>query len=116
MPVLGLVADIHGDLAGLRRALEIFARELRERHAVDANVRVKTPSSRLGLDGEVFATPGHSDDSVTLILDDGLAFTGDLPPPYMVPDESGMTERSWEAIRACGVHTVYPGHGPSFRL
>ena len=20
------------------------------------------------------------------------------------------------AIRACGVHTVYPGHGPSFRL
>lgn len=71
---------------------------------------------RLGVAGEVIATPGHSDDSVTLILDDGLAFTGDLPPPSMAPDESGTTERSWEAIRARGVHTVYPGHGPSFRL
>lgn len=27
MAVVGLVADIHGDLAGLRRALAIFARE-----------------------------------------------------------------------------------------
>jgi glyoxylase-like metal-dependent hydrolase (beta-lactamase superfamily II) len=71
---------------------------------------------RLGLDGELIATPGHSDDSVTLILDDGQAFTGDLPPPFMAPDESGAVEWSWEAIRACGVHTVYPGHGPSFRL
>ncbi len=71
---------------------------------------------RLGLAGEVIATPGNSDDSVTLVLDDGVAFTGDLPPPHMAPDESGTVERSWEAIRACGTHTVYPGHGPSFRL
>jgi endoribonuclease LACTB2 len=70
----------------------------------------------LGLDGEVIATPGHSDDSVTLILDEGLAFTGDLPPPHMAPDASGMTERSWEAIRAHNVQTIYPGHGPSFRV
>jgi glyoxylase-like metal-dependent hydrolase (beta-lactamase superfamily II) len=71
---------------------------------------------RLGLTGEVLATPGRSDDSVTLVLDDGVAFTGDLPPPHMAPDESGIVERSWAAIRARGVHTVYPGHGPSFRL
>lgn len=71
---------------------------------------------RLSLAGEVIATPGHSDDSVTLVLDDGVAFTGDLPPPHMAPDQSGTVERSWEAIRARGVHTVYPGHGPSFRL
>jgi ribonuclease/clavin/mitogillin len=68
--------------------------------------------SRLGLQGEVIATPGHSDDSVTLILDEGIAFTGDLPPPHMAPDASGAVERSWAAIIACGVHTGYPGHGP----
>jgi glyoxylase-like metal-dependent hydrolase (beta-lactamase superfamily II) len=71
---------------------------------------------RLGLAGEVIATPGHSDDSVSLVLDDGLAFTGDLPPPHMAPDDSGTVERSWEAIRAHGAHTAYPGHGPVVRL
>jgi ribonuclease/clavin/mitogillin len=76
----------------------------------------RTLLRRLGLDGEIIATPGHSDDSVTLILDDGVAFTGDLPPPHMAPDESGTVERSWEAIRSRGVHTIYPGHGPIFRL
>jgi len=71
---------------------------------------------RLGLDGEVVATPGHSDDSVSLILDAGLAFTGDLPPPHMAPDDSGTVEQSWAAINAHGVHTIYPGHGPAHQL
>lgn len=70
--------------------------------------------SRLGLAGGVIATPGHSDDSVSLILDGGVAFTGDLPP-HMAPDESGVVERSWAAMSARGVHTVYPGHGPAPR-
>ncbi len=33
---------------------------------------------RMGLEGEILHTPGHSDDSVSLLLDDGSAFTGDL--------------------------------------
>jgi endoribonuclease LACTB2 len=37
--------------------------------------------SRLGMEGEIIPTPGHSDDSVSLILDEGMAFTGDLPGP-----------------------------------
>lgn len=71
---------------------------------------------RLGFDGEVLATPGHSDDSVSLVLDSGVAFTGDLPPPHLILDESGIQEQSWTAIRARGVHTIYPGHGPVYRL
>ncbi|HEY0070405.1 MAG TPA: MBL fold metallo-hydrolase [Chloroflexia bacterium] len=67
----------------------------------------------IGIQGEIISTPGHSDDSVTLILDDGLAFTGDLTPPMLVsPDPTDLAHRSWEAIRARGVTTVYPGHGP----
>lgn len=31
--------------------------------------------------GEILWTPGHSDDSVSLVLDSGIAFTGDLQPP-----------------------------------
>lgn len=71
---------------------------------------------RLGFDGEVLATPGHSDDSVSLLLDSGAAFTGDLPPPHLTLDDSGILERSWAAIRARRAHTIYPGHGPVYRL
>jgi hypothetical protein len=33
----------------------------------------------LGMESEIVPTPEHSDDSVSLILDEGMAFTGDLP-------------------------------------
>ena len=44
----------------------------------------------LGISGEIISTPGHSDDSVTLILDEGFAFTGDLHPRFMVPEEDHL--------------------------
>ncbi len=34
----------------------------------------------LGISGEIIHTPGHSPDSVSLILDSGDAFVGDMPP------------------------------------
>lgn len=36
--------------------------------------------SSLGISGEIIHTPGHSPDSVSLILDSGEAFVGDMPP------------------------------------
>jgi glyoxylase-like metal-dependent hydrolase (beta-lactamase superfamily II) len=67
----------------------------------------------IGVAGEILSTPGHSDDSVTLVLDEGAAFTGDLTPVSMVPsDPADQAYRSWQRLRALGVHTVYPGHGP----
>jgi ribonuclease/clavin/mitogillin len=71
----------------------------------------------IGIQGEIISTPGHSDDSVTLVLDEGAAFTGDLTPLMMVPqDPEDLAYRSWESIRARGVTTIYPGHGPVQRL
>lgn len=83
------------------------------------NVPVSCAASRtflagLGFAGEIIHTPGHSDDSVSLILDEGVAFTGDLTSPFMVDQTiAGTVLSSWNAIRALKVHTVYPGHGPS---
>jgi glyoxylase-like metal-dependent hydrolase (beta-lactamase superfamily II) len=69
---------------------------------------------RIGITGEIIATPGHSDDSVSLVLDLGVAFTGDLPPPGFVEASAGaMLQQSWDALRALRVHTIYPGHGPA---
>jgi ribonuclease/clavin/mitogillin len=68
---------------------------------------------RIGLAGEIIATPGHSDDSVTLLLDGGAAFTGDLTPPALIDDPASPILQSWAAIRARGATTIYPGHGPA---
>lgn len=65
----------------------------------------------IGIAGEVISTPGHSDDSVTLILDEGFAFTGDLPPAFMVPEEDSLTRLSWDEIHRHKISRVYPAHG-----
>src|SRR5262249_4978431 len=69
--------------------------------------------SSIGIAGEIVATPGHSDDSVSLVLDAGAAFTGDLPPPGFVDESTSATVRqSWEKLRALPATKIYPGHGP----
>jgi endoribonuclease LACTB2 len=68
----------------------------------------------IGIDGQIISTPGHSPDSVTLLLDGGATFTGDLTPPTMVDDDPlHPVRRAWDAIRAARATTIYPGHGPS---
>ena len=82
------------------------------------NIVIKTSASRaflekLGIAGEIVHTPGHSDDSVTLVLDNGMAFTGDLTSPSMVAEEGpSVVANSWQKLRDLGVTTVYGGHGP----
>jgi ribonuclease/clavin/mitogillin len=72
---------------------------------------------RIGFEGQFVSTPGHSDDSVTLVLDDGSAFTGDLGHPMLVGDETDNSiYQSWTKLRALDVKTVYPGHGPSWPI
>jgi glyoxylase-like metal-dependent hydrolase (beta-lactamase superfamily II) len=85
---------------------------------LDDNLDLRADQSRaflagLGIDGQIVATPGHSDDSVTLLLDDGAAFTGDLPPPGVADEASrAAVALSWRTLRALGATRVYPGHGP----
>ncbi|MCC6615238.1 MAG: MBL fold metallo-hydrolase, partial [Anaerolineae bacterium] len=67
----------------------------------------------IGIAGEIISTPGHSDDSVTLVLEEGAAFTGDLPglgfADEMIIDD---VTRSWASIRALHAKMIYPAHGP----
>ncbi len=67
--------------------------------------------SAIGIYGEVIPTPGHSDDSVSLVLDDGTALVGDLYPWHTVPAYNDRTlEASWQKLRALGVQCVKYGH------
>lgn len=71
----------------------------------------------IGLTGEILYTPGHTDDSVSLLLDDGSIFTGDLTQPQLAVDENRRKVlSSWLLLREHGAKMVYPGHGPVYPL
>jgi endoribonuclease LACTB2 len=68
--------------------------------------------SRAGIQGEIVHTPGHSDDSISLLLDDGQVFTGDLTPEELAWGETAEVVRaSWQRLREKGARTIYPAHG-----
>lgn len=69
--------------------------------------------ARIGLSGEIVHTPGHSDDSVSLLLDDGSVFTGDLTPrPLVSVEDAGVVAASWRRLWEQGARRIHPGHGP----
>ena len=71
----------------------------------------------IGIRGEIFLTPGHSDDSISLCLDSGAAFTGDLALPGFVTEEQAvLTCQSWKKLIDHGVKRFYPGHSDPFPL
>jgi len=81
----------------------------------DGNVTISFEESRhrlgeIGIAGEILPTPGHSADSVSLLLDDGSAFTGDLPPEAYCGDNPAAIE-SWRRLRQQGAARVHPAHG-----
>jgi glyoxylase-like metal-dependent hydrolase (beta-lactamase superfamily II) len=85
---------------------------------IDDNLTISCAESRMllegiGISGEIVHTPGHSDDSVSLLLDDGSVFTGDLTPPgYATENTADVVAASWQRLRDLGARRVYPAHGP----
>lgn len=104
--------DIHA-------ADRVFLKEGRKdyRPVVDQKVReVALEKSReflmeMGIEGEVIAMPGHSEDSISLCLDDGSIFVGDLNPLYELEMHRGTEiEESWKKLLARHPKTIYYGH------
>ena len=83
----------------------------------EGNVTISCEQSRLflgqiGIAGEILHTPGHSEHCVSLLLDDGSAFSGDLPPEAFAFDNPVALE-TWRRLRERGATRVYPAHGPT---
>jgi glyoxylase-like metal-dependent hydrolase (beta-lactamase superfamily II) len=71
----------------------------------------------IGIAGQIVHTPGHSDDSVSLLLDNGAAFTGDLTSESMIANEDpAVVAASWKRLRDLGATTVYGGHGRAHHI
>ncbi len=80
--------------------------------------------SAYGIPGTIIHTPGHSWGSVSVLLETGDAFVGDLAM-NMVPLRSSpglpvfaedleTVKSSWRKLLEKGVKTVYPAHGKPF--
>jgi hydroxyacylglutathione hydrolase len=77
-----------------------------------------------GIPGKILHTPGHSPGSVSVLLDTGEAFVGDLamnrfplrlsPGPPILGDEPDRISASWRVLLEHGAKTVYPAHGKPF--
>ncbi len=70
-----------------------------------------------GIAGEVVHTPGHSGDSISLCLDEGVLFVGDLNPLYELEIHRGtQIGDSWDKLLARNPVKVYYGHAKAAEL
>lgn len=101
-----LLVDVQKEYVGFSD--EIFAREKRlevapicvENATVISCEESRTFLRTLGIAGEIISTTSHSEDSVTLILDDGTCIVGDLEPMEYLGayEENGKLKADWELI------------------
>lgn len=73
------------------------------------------------LNGKVLFTPGHTEDSISLLVDGNL-FCGDaamngLPSSHKITiwvEDKAAFEKSWDVMLASRAKTIYPAHGNPF--
>ena len=77
-----------------------------------------------GIPGEVIYTPGHSPGSVSVLLETGDAFVGDMamnkfplrifPGLPIFAEDIAQVRESWNLLLNAGAKTIYPSHGEPF--
>ena len=72
--------------------------------------------SRLGMEGEIIPTPGHSDGSISLILDESIAFTGDLAGRTWGADSMHQVENELAENMSLEFRDDLSGYGPMRKL
>jgi len=119
-----LVMDVQKD--AVHQADPVFLQDHRHRFTPipdEGTILLPCGESRqflksIGISGEILSTPGHSPDSVSLLLDDEqMAFVGDLPPLEQVACyQDPVLQHSVDRILEHGVRTWCSSHGPVERV
>ncbi len=114
-----LIAVVDLQIPYIHSSDEIFARDQKVafKPLKDDNIKIITQKEsreflkKYGIDGEIIHTPGHSDDSISLYLDNGSLFVGDLNPLYELElFKDTLTGKSWERLLSLDPAVVYYGH------
>lgn len=66
----------------------------------------------IGIEGEIISTPSHSEDSVSVILDNGNCFVGDLEPYEYLDgyDDNPQLQKDWNRIRSMNPKRILYAH------
>jgi hydroxyacylglutathione hydrolase len=96
-------------------------------YPVSADLRLEDEGLQLeflGIRGRLLHTPGHTEGSMSLLLDSGEAFVGDLamsgfpritgPGPFVLGEDIHAMKRSWQLLLDAGAVKIYPSHGKPF--
>lgn len=99
---------------------EIFNREKYLQYVPinkESAILVKCGESRaflhnMGIEGEILSTPSHSNDSISLLLDNGNCFVGDLEPiDYLDAYEENIElKKDWELIMRYNPKKIFYAH------
>ena len=113
-----LIVDVQR--SSVHFADEIFSRDKRLNYKpIDENVAkvISCAESRsflcsIGISGEIIYTPSHSEDSVSIILDDGNCIVGDLEPvEYLAAyDHNPRLKSDWEQIMSYHPKRILSAH------
>jgi hydroxyacylglutathione hydrolase len=78
----------------------------------------------MGIDGNILCTPGHSRDSISVVLSDGNAFVGDAAMNFLnfcriqhrpiFVEQVDSVFASWRKLTEHGAKWIYPSHGRPF--
>ena len=73
-----------------------------------------------GLDAQVIHTPGHSKGSISIIMDSGELFSGDIFNGSVegvtnLVDDQSMLDSSVDHLKTLDPEVFYPGHGKPFQ-
>jgi glyoxylase-like metal-dependent hydrolase (beta-lactamase superfamily II) len=125
----GYVANPPGATTWGRMLIWVIAQATSRVHIPAAEVDVVLgdeglPLAAYGIPGKVLHTPGHSSGCVSVLLETGEAFVGDLAmnmlPMRLTPglpifaEDMQQVRESWQRLLKEGAQTVYPAHGKPF--
>lgn len=111
---------IDTQISHLHFADEIFKRDKRLKYEpinMDNSIIISSKDSReflenMGIEGEIISTPSHSEDSISLILDNGICFVGDLEPIEYLDayDNNVKLESDWKKVMSYNPKIIYYAH------
>ncbi len=77
-----------------------------------------------GIEGTILETPGHTNGSISLLMDNGNAYIGDAAMNFMkflglrkrplIAEDYDKVYESWEKLLTAGAKVIYPSHGSWF--
>jgi glyoxylase-like metal-dependent hydrolase (beta-lactamase superfamily II) len=90
----------------------------------DIIIDQEVPLHEFGISGKILPTPGHTPGSVSVVLDSGEAFVGDLAVNAFplgirlgIPSLAENVQeilKSWEKLLSAGAKMIFPAHGDPF--